>query len=120
MKASQLSGGIVNKVRTITGVTTTDLTLTYNDQEVVVNRAAAVNITIPVNLEVGKTFRLHDIGAGRLKLVGQTDGPVSVTLLSESGSGLFESMAQNNVIDLIVIAANTVMVKGNVNIYIPN
>lgn len=112
MKASQLSGGIVNKVRTITGVTTTDLTLTYSDQEVVVNRAAAVNITIPVNLEVGKTFRLHDIGAGRLTLVGQTDGPVSVTLLSESG--LFVSLAQYNVIDLIVIAANTVMVKGNV------
>lgn len=112
MKASQLSGGIVNKVRTITGVTTTDLTLTYSDQEVVVNRAAAVNITIPVNLEVGKTFRLHDIGAGRLTLVGQTVGLVSVTLLSESGS--FVSLAQNNVIDLIVIAANTVMVKGNV------
>lgn len=112
MKASQLSGGIVNKVRTITGVTTTDLTLTYSDQEVVVNRAAAVNITIPVNLEVGKTFRLHDIGADRLTLVGQTDGPVSVTLLSESG--LFVSLAQYNVIDLIVIAANTVMVKGNV------
>jgi len=112
MKASQLSGGIVNKVRTITGVTTTDLTLTYSDQEVVVNRAAAVNITIPVNLEVGKTFRLHDIGAGRLTLVGQTDGPVSVTLLSESG--LFVSLAQYNVIDLIVIAANTVIVKGNV------
>lgn len=112
MKASQLSGGIVNKVRTITGVTTTDLTLTYSDQEVVVNRAAAVNITIPVNLEVGKTFRLHDIGAGRLTLVGQTAGPVSVTLLSESG--LFVSLAQYNVIDLIVIAANTVMVKGNV------
>lgn len=112
MKASQLSGGIVNKVRTITGVTTTDLTLTYSDQEVVVNRAAAVNITIPVNLEVGKTFRLHDIGVDRLTLVGQTDGPVSVTLLSESG--LFVSLAQYNVIDLIVIAANTVMVKGNV------
>lgn len=112
MKASQLSGGIVNKVRTITGVTTTDLTLTYSDQEVVVNRAAAVDITIPVNLEVGKTFRLHDIGAGRLTLVGQTDGLVSVTLLSESG--LFVSLAQYNVIDLIVIAANTVMVKGNV------
>ena len=112
MKASQLSGGIVNKVRTITGVTTTDLTLTHIDQEVVVNRATAVDITIPVNLEVGKTFRLHDIGAGRLTLVGQTVGSVSVTLLSESG--LFVSLAQNNVIDLIVIAANTVMVKGNV------
>lgn len=112
MKASQLSGGIVNKVRTITGVTTTDLTLTYNDQEVVVDRAAPTTIVVPVNLEVGKTFRLHDIGAGRLTLQGQTVGPTTVSLLSESG--LFVSLAQYNVIDLIVISANTVIVKGNV------
>lgn len=115
MKAYQLAGGIVNKVRNIVDATT-DLVLSGVDQEIVVNRAAAVYIIIPLNLEVGTTFRLHDIGAGRLTLVGQTDGPVSVTLLSESGSGLFVSLAQNNVIDLIVIAANTVMVKGNGNV----
>lgn len=113
MKATQLAGGIVNKVRNIVDATT-DLVLSGVDQEIVVDRTAGTTVVVPVGLEVGKTFRLHDIGAGRVTLEGQTvgEGLDSVTLLSTSG--LFVSLSQYNVIDLVVIAANTVIVKGDV------
>lgn len=107
MKATQLTNGIVNKVRNIVDATT-DLVLSGVDQEIVVDRTAGTTVVVPVGLEVGKTFRLHDIGAGRVTLEGQTVGLDSVTLLSTSG--LFVSLSRYNVIDLVVIAANTVIV----------
>ncbi len=116
MKASQLAGGIVNKVRNIVDATT-DLVLSGVDQEIVVDRTAGTNIVVPVGLEVGKTFRIHDIGAGRVAFQGQTVGLDSVTLLSTIGLGsLAVSLSQYNVIDLVVIAANTVIVKGDVHL----
>ena len=111
MKAKNLVGGIVNNVRNIINADT-DLVLKATDQEVVITRTAATVITVPLGLEVGKTFTLYDMGAGRVTVVGQTVGLNSVSLVSESTT--FVSTGQYGVIRLAVVAANTVVVSGSV------
>lgn len=118
MKATQLSGGIVNKVRVIDDSITNPTTLTnalilkYDDQEVVVDRADAKTVLIPVGVQVGKTYRIIDIGAARCTVAGQTVGLDTVTV--NSVSGLFVSTDQYGVIDIVVVGTNDCVVTGAV------
>lgn len=126
MEAKQLNGGIINKVRVIDNsiinsvqtpnALTNALVLKFQDQEVVVNRTDAVTLTIPLGTPIGKTYRIIDIGAGRLTLIGEsvTIEMVTTTVELNSVSGLFVSTARYGVIDIVVVGTNKCVVTGAV------
>lgn len=103
MKSNQLVGGVINSSVTVT----VNTALVVANQSVVVNSGTAKTVTIPLGLPVGKTFTIINKGAGNVTIAG------AVGITKNSLSGLFV-VAQYGVAKIEVIAADEVIVSGNV------
>lgn len=103
MKSNQLVGGVVNKVKTVTA----DYTVTAKDQVIVVNSADPVIVTLPLALEVGKNYRVVQLGVGSVTVAGAVGVTVRFPSLLTTTVA-----ARYSVIDIDVLSLNVAVVSG--------